>query len=725
MPTIQIIDGFGLDLQAALNPSSAFAKYFQQLPSLSVVQQDLASLQNLSLTAFPLKSTQIGLSFKEPTTITSSGPKFTGAAAISASLSVTTTGKLFDPDPFANPIEISSGHAYLGLGIQASISPGISLPSGDMAYGLTVGSKVCFTHYKCFETTTTTPTFRAALEASLQDYVIPLGVDDLAALDVGDIATVEGTGSLQLSGTVNLLTSVNPLASLSSPALPGIQVAAGAAIDIAASYTIEGDFQVRIQKVDDVTVRMGFYRKRGTDFTVQVSPSVGVSAGTTNLDFISTVLQAVTPSPFPSSDQLEKAGLTKEKQEVVVGALRTAVQRKLELAVQTELQALSSHEAAFLYEIKLRDLGPEGRVAIQDALRLNLSTLLGKQGSLPRGISEIQNLLTTTRTRGHTLKVNILGIYNYASINDLTLKGTILTDAVSGSVLITDKATATRVSGAVNFLADPDKLRKELAQSFLITAAYRCSGLIAHGPSLKVSYWHFAAHAKTTRQTMAAYLDALQALGLVAEAEKEQKLSNLSSFGRSTCYIGTDYDDALSQSLYLHPDGQPRGIEEYEHIGRQALRQLLHAGDEDGYRLRSLENDALWQQVKATGGTAGNLAPLFPDLRPDTQIPIIAGDYLLIEWWANAMSRLAVTLSAAKRFFAQTPAPASDSPAFQKAQADLWHRMADVASNTHDRFADPWGIIAMDLASGQHSTATAQIVSPGLTLSVARAQRLA
>ena len=45
MPDIQIVDGFGLDLQAALNPSSAFAKYFRQLPSLSVVQQDLASLQ--------------------------------------------------------------------------------------------------------------------------------------------------------------------------------------------------------------------------------------------------------------------------------------------------------------------------------------------------------------------------------------------------------------------------------------------------------------------------------------------------------------------------------------------------------------------------------------------------------------------------------------------------------------------------------------------------------
>ena len=720
MPTIQIVDGFGLDLHAALNPNSAFAKYFQQLPSLSVVQQDLASLQNLPLATFPLKSTQIGIAFNQPTTVTSTSPQLTGGAAISGTLGVVTTGKLFDPDPFENPIEIPNGHAYMGLGLKVSISPGTKLPSGDVVYGFAVGSQVSFTHYKRFETTNSTPTFKAALEASLQDYVIPLGVDDLEALDEGDIATLEGTGSLQFSGTVNLLTSVNPLASLSSPALPGIQVTAGAAIDIGASYTIEGDFQVRIQKVGDATVRMGFYRKRGTDFIVKTGPSIGVSAGTTKVDFISAVLKAISPSPLPPADQLEKAGLTKDKQEAIASALRAAVQRQLELAVEAELQALSSDEAAFLYEISLHDLGPDGRAAIQDALRLNLSTVLGSEGSLPRGISEIQSVLTTTRTRGHTLKVNILGIYNYASINDLTLKGTLLTDAVSGTVLITDEANATRVSGEVNYLADPDELRNLLAQSFLITAAYRCSGLIAQGPSLKASYWHFAAHAKTNRKTMAAYLDALQALGLISEAQNGERLSDLSDFGRSTFYLSTDYDDSLSQSLYLRPDDQPREIEEYEQIGRQALRQLLRSGDDDEYRLRSLESDALWQQVKATGGTLANLAPLFPDLQPDTQLPVIAGDYLLIEWWATTMSRLAVTLSAAKRFFTQKPAPASNSPAFQEAQADLWHRMADVASKTHDRFADPWGLVAMDLASGQRSAASAQIVSPGLTLSVSR-----
>jgi len=432
------------------------------------------------------------------------------------------------------------------------------------------------------------------------------------------------------------------------------------------------------------------------------------------------VLGAIGPSPFPSADQLKQAGLSEEKQEAIVSALKAAIQRRIELSIQEELHALASEEAAFLYEVALNDLGPDGRTALQDGLRLNLSTLSEAAQSLPRGITEVQNVLTSTRKKGRALKINLLGVYNYTSISDLTLKGTVLTDLASGEIVITDGATATRVSGAVNFLADTDKLRKALAQSFLITAAYRCSGLIAHAPTLKVSYWHFDEHAKTDHPTMADNLNVLTSLGLISAAQAQQNLPGAGSFGRSTFYLTTDYDDTLSQALFLRSDGTPRALEEYEQIGRKALQLLIPAGGEDGFRLRPLQNEAIWQQVKETGGTPGNLASLFPDLRPDSQIPIIAGDYVVIEWWATTMASMARSLGAAKRFFSQDPPPATGSPAVEKVQADLWHQMGDVAGKTHDRFSEPWGLLAMDLASGQKSQASAQIVSAGFTLRVER-----
>jgi hypothetical protein len=325
----------------------------------------------------------------------------------------------------------------------------------------------------------------------VEQYVIPLAPYDFAAMGVGDVAVIEGTGSLKLAGTLNLLTEVNPLVSVTSSVLPTtLSIQEGASVNVSACFTITGDLQIRVQKVDAATVRLGFYRRRGAEFTVDVTPSVGVTAGTSSVDFISAVLGAIGPSPFPSADELKAAGLTDEKQDAIVSALKAAIQRNLALSTEAELHALSSQEAAFLYEINLNDLGADGRNAIQDALKLNLSALVESGESLPHGIREVQSLLTTTRKKGQTLKLNLLGIYNYASTNDLTLKGSILTDPASGEVLITDNATATRVSGAVNFLADPDKLRKVLAQAFLITAAYRGSGIITHAPSLKVSYWH-------------------------------------------------------------------------------------------------------------------------------------------------------------------------------------------------------------------------------------------
>ena len=719
MPTIPIVDGFGLNVQAALDPNSAFAKYFQQIPSFSVVQQNLAALQNVPLTGFPLQSTEIGLSFTQPTALTSTSPQFAGGGGVSATLSVVAGGKLFDPDPYDSPIDVPSGRAYLGFGIKVNVSPGAQVPSGNLTVGFAADSTVSMTHYRSFAATATSPLFKDALQASVQNYVIPLKPEDLSALGIGDVAAIEGSGSLQLSGTVDLLTVANPLASISSAVLPAtIEIQEGASVAVTASYEISGSFQVRIQKVDPATIRLGIYRKRGGDFTVQVMPSIGVTAGTTQTDFIAAVLSAISTHPIPPAE-LENVGLSPDQQDAISGALTAGIQRSLSLSLEAGMHALRSQEAAFLYDVSMNELDTDGLSALQNALRLNLTALTGSP-SLPRGIREVQSVFTTTRQKGLSLSINLLGLYNFASLSDLTLQGTVLADPASGAIVITDRANATRISGAVALFADPDKLRKVLAQSFLITAAYRCSGMIAHAPSLRVSYWHFAEKAKTDRATMQADLNVLEKLGLISEDEEQQSLARAGDFGRSAFYLSTEYDDTLSQSLFLDPDGTPRQGSEYERIGRQALAQLIPPGGPDAFRLRPLQSDAIWQQVKDTGGTVVNLAPIFPDLRPDTQLPLIAGDYVLIAWWATAMAHMAQTLSAARRFFSQSPPPATDSPAFASVQNDLWHKMADVASNTQDRFSDPWGLLAMDLASGQRSVASGQIVSPPLTLTVRR-----
>jgi hypothetical protein len=372
VPTIPIVDGYGLNLQASLNPDSAFAKYFQNPPSsLSIVKQNVASLQDVSLVGFPLPSAEIGVNFAQPTVLAPTSPQFAGSLAASACLSVVAGGELFDPDPFDSPIDVPNGHAYLRLGMKATIAPGVDITSGNLDCGFAVGSTLSLWSYKSFAATPSSPTFKEALQAGVREYVIPFMEEDIASMQVGDVATMEGTGSLQASGTVNLLIAVNPLVSLSSAALSTtLSIQEGATIDVSGSFTIQGDLQIRVQKVDAVTARLGFYQKRAANLTVKVEPSAGVTAGTSTTDFIARILGAIGPSPFRSAAELAQAGLTEEKQETVLGALKAGIQRSLALALQADLNPLASQEAGFLYEVNLDELGPDGRTAIQNALCL-------------------------------------------------------------------------------------------------------------------------------------------------------------------------------------------------------------------------------------------------------------------------------------------------------------------------------------------------------------------
>ncbi len=180
-----------------------------------------------------------------------------------------------------------SRSAYLELGIHAKLAPEINVTSGKFTFGFVAESAVRLSHFRLFSTTATTPTFKSALQEALQGYVIPLAPEDLAALGVGDVAVIEGAGSFQISGSFNLLTTVNPLVSVTTPVIPvTLQIQQGAAITVSACCTITGDIQIRVQKIADGTVRLGLYRKRGAELTVQVNPSVGVTAGTSSTDAV-------------------------------------------------------------------------------------------------------------------------------------------------------------------------------------------------------------------------------------------------------------------------------------------------------------------------------------------------------------------------------------------------------------------------------------------------------
>jgi hypothetical protein len=724
MPTIKLTDQVGAEINVELNDDSAIAKYIKGLKGLKLTDIKFSGLEGVTLDKVPVKSIKSGISFEQPVDIGTSGVEMKIGAGASGSIRVYSSKdkQLFDPEVFGDPIPIGANQSYVSFAMTASLSTDLTAKTGDLSFGFNAGSQVALTTYKLFEKTNggSFPLYAEALKEAFRSFAIPGDIEDIAGMAVGAVTTVEGSGSLKFSGGVNLLTIVNPLATVNLPEPIGaVKVTSGNAIKVAASVEVSGAYQIRAQKISKSKFRLGYYKKRGSDFNLKVSASGGLSAGVGKLDLIEELLKAVSQNPQVDKDALTHGGLNDDQIEAIKKVVEAGVSRKLEIALSFELDALRSSEAAFLYEIEPGKLNQSGRQAVHDALDGNLSGLTRNENELPQGINLVRSIFTETQKQKHALKFNLLGIYNYISVSTLILKGTVMFEPATGELVITDKATATRIAAStLNFAADSEKLRKVMAESVMITAAYRCSKLVAQPPELKISHSYFELHTKTDQTAMKNNLEVLEALGLMTASEKKKILAGSAKFGRTTLYAATAYGDELISDLFLQ-DGSPRPREDYERAGRNALKLLIQSGDDDEIRRLPATDNNLWKEMKQQGQAnfksidklKGLSAPL---------LGAVISDYSVVVWWAQSMSEMGERLAEIRQFFKNNPNIDPENNSFKSLRKKLASKLKDVASNTREEFGDPWGLIAMDQVSGSRASARAQIMGPGLAVTKER-----
>jgi len=721
MADITVTDNFGFSVNLIPTVGSSLTKYFKSMPSLHAVKLNMAALQQIPLKSVKLESGSAGLTFRESVVIGATGPALTIEAGLQAAISISQGDALLLGDDFGDPIAIPPDQAYLSFGIQATVAPEITAGALGLTFGLSPSNEISVVNYKPFTITSSEPKFLDALRQTVGEYLIPAQVSDLETLVSGTVATVTGIGKLRVSATASLLTSINPLATLSTPLAPvSLQVREGASFEVGASFELSGGYQVRVQKLSPQIVRLGYYKEHGSEFGVSVAAKLGLSGGLGSFDVVSNLLGLISSNPEADIDELKRAGLGQDQIDGIAHAIRAAVERKLELAVYSELALASQKESAFLYEIDLKALDAAGHQAVNDALRGDLTALVTDESSLPTGVRPVHTIFSAIRDSRHKLKINLLGIYNYMSVTQLATQGTILYEPESGDLVITDNATAQRIRSAqLNFGADRDKLRRVLVESFFITAVYKCTRFVARAPALTSGYWFFELQPKTNRRTMRGNLDVPEGLGLISEQQKQSMLARADNFGRCTFYIESSYDDDLTASLFLDRTGQPRSEDEYDRIGREALRHLVHPGDEDAFRLPPLTDDPLWARMKDAG--PASLSGVFPGLSA-AQVAVIGADYTLIRWWSHAMRTMAQKLADVRTFFAQNPNPDPEDAAFKALREELRNAMASVAKNTREEFGHPWGLLAMDRASDSRCGALVRIVSDRLTLQMDRAK---
>ena len=701
MATFKLKDGFGLD--ATLTPAAgALTRYFHNgIPDFNAPKLDLSQP--------PVKSVSSGLSFSHPIDIGTSDVELKVGASASGTLSVIVPASdgapLFDPDTFGDNISVGKDQRYISLGLSAELQGSASASPGDLKFGFNGKSKVNLTYYQRFAASAP---FTEAVEDTITSFSLPGDLDDIAAMPENSIAAVDSSGELKFSGTVNLLSAANPLATVSLPAGVGaIAVSGPAAIDVGASYKFSGDYQLRIRRLAGTTCRIGFYRQRNSQFGFTAEAKASITAKFGDNDLFVKLIQAISSDPKADLKALEAAGLSEEQAKAIQKAVKSAVNRSLEVGASLELSRADESDAMFLYEVDLHALEPAGRAMLHAALDGDLTALVmaaDPQAATPvPGIKPVKTLVSNSKTLQNTFKLNLLGIYNVARISKLLLEGKTAWDADTGAMVLTDSATADKIDVFTSNLQvkDSDKLCHLLAQHFLVTAAYRSVKHVVSGPpqlSGSQTYFELLKNPGKTRMRDLLLVSAAMGLQTVPDAHSELP-STVDDFDRTTVYAEAGYDDRAFRSLFFDEKGALHPAQMYSDAGRLALSFLVEKGDDDDFRLALANDRSFFDDLdEISNVSSGEFARRCAAAGvPPQGLPDVRGDFIDVAWFRDAMVTAGTHLQAIDNFLQTHPGTDPENNDFKKLKQQLANSLGTVVDRATVEFGGPWGFETMAL----------------------------
>jgi hypothetical protein len=726
MPDIQVTDQLDKPvdtIKVDLTHPSSITKYLKTELLHVAVLPDFLARKNSILSQAATKPIQFKAQAGQQFQLGSTNPEIDVTPGAHATIRVNASPgtNLFDEDPFHAPAVVPVQTGYVSFGFQGSLDLDVSGSDGGLTFGLDKTTTINLEYLKAFPLGKGEPMLGDALAQTLSSYVIPADVSDLSALNINDIATVSGKGSLKLSGGVTVTVSQNPLASVDLPLGAGtIAVKAGATAGLSASFTISGSYQVRTRRKDANTIELSFLRESGTTFTAGLSASEGITANLGDTDLIPVVLGAISTDPM--GDQKLLADLQPAEIETLRATIKNGLNHSLQASLDVVLSAMTDDQAAFQYEIQPKQLSPKTSVAVHKALAGDLSQLTALEdemqdgGILAPGLKMLNSLLSETRERGITLKFNLLGILNYLTVAELIRHSEVLTDEVTGNITIKETVTGSRITAIVEPLARHEALRKAMFDSVLITTTYRAGKAIAL-PGLSCEQMHFAVNQNTNQQIMGDYLSWFVALGLLTSAEKSSTLSHFTDGGPSTCVLRTSFADSDCASMFFDLNDGLRQKEDYTEIGRQALRALLDPDHQPIDKLRyEIVDDVNWPKALEIGANV-NLAPLVGLSLNDARVQYLIGDVYVITDWANAMVSVGALVQDIRGFVGDSdPSTLLQNNEFKKKRDALQKKVAGIVEASKTRFDEPWGMMCLFWAAGSPQAAYAKTVTQALVV---------
>lgn len=702
MATFQLKDGFGLNETITPGPG-ALSKYFQDLSDFALVGIDLAQLATQDLTNPAVTSVEGGVTFSQPIKLGTSGVDLTVGANASANLSIFVPSRdgapLFDPDLFGDEITVGANQRYVSLALMASVTAGASTSPGGLTFGFDGKTNATLTYYEQFTTGTTV---LAAVKDTISRFSIPGDLDDIDAMPEGSIATVESTGDLKFSGSANLLAVTSPLASTTLPEVGTLGVTGGAAIKVGADFEFSGDFQMRVQRLANRKFRLGFYRKKNSQFDFSASANASLTVKLGDNDLFVQLMQKISPNANADLKDLEAAGLSEDQSKAIQSAVKSAIDRTLQIGVSLEISRTVESDAMFLYEIDFNAVQPDGRKVLNAALEGDLTGLVSAGLNPPLGISVLKTLISSTKTLQHTFKVNLLGIYNVLSLSKLIIQGTQAWDASTGELVLTDSITADEIKVITSNLqiTDSAKLSQILAEHFLITVTYRATQnpeKVVGSPELNGMQTFFHLEQNPSKVRMRDYLFISVALGLQTAVSALSKLGLVDDFGKTTAYAEAQYDLAACRSLFFDAGSALLDRSVYTRAGREAILNLVRKGDDDDFRLALATDDDLFRQLENIGNvqSASFSEACVNKGIPRAVVPVVGTDFLNVVFLADAMQNAGQKLQAVDRFLQSNPNSDLQNHDFLKVKQQLADSLANVVQKATVDFGGPWGFEAM------------------------------
>jgi len=726
MPDIQITDQLDKPVETIkidLTHPSSLVKYLKtELLHLAVLPDFLARKDSI-LSEAATKPIQFQANAQHSFQLGNAKPEIDVTPTVQATIRVNATPgtNLFDGDPFHAPAKVPDHAGYVSVGFQGSLDLGVSGSDGDLTFGFDESSTVNLEYLKAFPLGAGEPTLGNALGQTLSSYVIPADLSDLDALSINDIATVSGQGNLKVSGGVRVTASPNPLASVDLPLGAGtVAVKAGATAGLSASFTISGSYQVRVRRKDTDTIELSFLRESGTALKAEFSADAGITAKLGDTDLVAAVLGAI--STDPAGDKKLLADLQPKEIKTLRDAIKGGLDHSLQASLDAVLSAVTDDQAAFQYEIQPAQLSPEASSAVHKALDGELSMLTAMEedmqegGILAPGVRMLNSVLSETRKRGVTVKINLLGILNYLTISELIRNSEILTDAVTGDVTIKETVTGNSITALVEPMARNEALRKAMFDSVLATTSYRAGKAVVL-PDLSCEQMHFALNQNTNQQIMGDYLSWFIALNLLTGQDKTAILSQFTDGGPSTCVLRTGFGDADCTAMFFDEHSNLRLEPYYLEIGRRALRALLDPEHQAIDRLRyQIVDDALWARALGIGANR-NLGPLVGLSTADDRVVYLIGDVKVITDWAKAMVEASALVQDVRAFVGDSDATTLfQNNEFKKKRDSLQKKLAAMVKASTTRFDEPWGMVCLFWAGGSPHTAYAKTIAQRLTV---------